>query len=120
MIKVLDWTVRSVASAILLWSLVFKFGNAPESVDLFSRLGVEPWGRVGTALVEAIVIFLLVIPRTAWLGGICGMVLMGGAILSHLLVLGINLLFALAVVVFVCCLTAFLIHRRDVTFVVED
>ena len=72
--------------------------------------GYEPWGRIGTGVIELFTGILLLIPSTAFLGAFIGLGVMSGAIGSHLLVLGIEstgdggILFALAIVVFVTCL----------------
>jgi hypothetical protein len=111
------WVAQLAAAAILGQTLVFKFGAAPESVWIFETLGVEPWGRLGSGAVEALAVALLLVPRTAVLGALLGAGTMLGAILSHVLVLGITvrgdggLLFALANVVLACCL-AVLWSRR--------
>lgn len=114
--KVLSLSLRIVAAVILLQTLYFKFTGAPESVDLFTKLGVEPWGRIGTGVVELFTGILLLIPSTAFLGAFLGMGVMTGAIGSHLLVLGIEsagdggTLFILAIVVFVACLIAAILN----------
>jgi uncharacterized membrane protein YphA (DoxX/SURF4 family) len=108
--KVLSLVFRVAAAVILLQTLFFKFTGAPESVELFTKLGVEPWGRIGTGVIELFTGILLLIPSTAFLGSFIGLGVMSGAIASHLLVLGIasagdgGTLFALAIVVFVTCL----------------
>ena len=94
-----------VAAGILLQTLWFKFTGAPESRYIFTRLGVEPWGRVATGLLELVAAALLVVPRTTPIGGLFAAGLMGGAVMSHLTKLGIvvqddgGLLFALALTV---------------------
>ena len=100
--------ISSVATAvILLQTLFFKFTAAPESVYIFSELGVEPYGRIGTGVLELIAAGLLLVKRTSLIGGILGLGIISGAILSHLFVLGIevqhdgNLLFGMAVLVFI-------------------
>ncbi len=114
--KVLSLVLRIVAAVILLQTLYFKFTGAPESVDLFTKLGVEPWGRIGTGVVELFTGILLLIPSTAFLGAFLGMGVMTGAIGSHLLVLGIEsagdggTLFILAIIVFVACLIAAILN----------
>jgi uncharacterized membrane protein YphA (DoxX/SURF4 family) len=114
--KVLSLLLRIVAAVILLQTLYFKFTGAPESVDLFTKLGVEPWGRIGTGVVELFTGILLLIPSTAFLGAFLGMGVMTGAIGSHLLVLGIEsagdggTLFILAIVVFIACLFAAILN----------
>lgn len=123
MIRILDWAARVVAAAILLQTLFFKFTGAEESVYIFSVLGVEPWGRAASGAAELVASILLLVPRTAWLGAGVGLGLMTGAILSHLLVLGIEvqgdggLLFALALVVLACCAATLWRHRGHIPFI---
>ncbi len=100
--------ISSVAAAvILLQTLFFKFTGAPESVYIFSELGVEPYGRIGTGVLELIAAGLLLVKRTSLIGGILGLGIISGALLSHLFVLGIEvqhdggLLFGMAVLVFI-------------------
>lgn len=111
--KWIDWTMRLFAAGILLWTLTFKFTAAPESVALFTQLGVEPWGRIGTGVIELVVALLLLVPRTVWLGALGGMAVMSGAILSHIVVLGINVLFGLAIAVFIACAVSLWVHRHE-------
>ncbi len=107
--KIVDWIIRIVAAVILLQTLFFKFTAAPESVYIFTKVGMEPWGRIGSGIVELIAAILLLIPKHAWLGALLGLGVMIGAIGSHLTVLGIEvhgdggLLFALGIIVTVCC-----------------
>lgn len=114
-----SWVLRIAAALILLQTLYFKFTGHPESVELFTKLGVEPWGRIGTGVIELITGILLLIPATAFIGAFLGIGLMAGAILSHLLVIGIESkgdggqLFMLAIVVVVCCLAILIIHRKE-------
>ena len=101
--------LRLVAAIILLQTLYFKFTGNPESVELFTKLGVEPWGRIGTGVIELITGILLLIPSIVFIGAMLGIGLMAGAILSHLTVIGIESkgdggqLFVLAIIVLVCC-----------------
>ncbi len=114
---ILSWAFRVAAAIILLQTLYFKFTAHPESVELFTKLGVEPWGRIGTGIIELITGILLLIPATAFLGGFLGMGLMAGAILSHLTVIGIESkgdggqLFTLAIIVLVLSLLIQFLHK---------
>jgi putative oxidoreductase len=107
--KYISTALRITAAVILLQTLYFKFTAQPESVELFTKLGVEPWGRIGTGIVELIASILLLLPSTVLIGSMLGMGLMGGAILSHLTVIGVESkgdggqLFMLAIVVLICC-----------------
>lgn len=117
--KMFSLVLRIVAAVILLQTLYFKFTAAPESVELFTKLGIEPWGRIGTGIVELITGIMLLIPSTAFLGSLLGMGVMTGAIGSHLLVLGIEsagdggTLFILAIIVFVACLIAAILNLNQ-------
>ena len=62
------WICRIVAAAILLQTLFFKFTGAAESIYIFTKVGLEPWGRIGSGIVELIAAILILIPRTTWLG----------------------------------------------------
>lgn len=114
-----SWLVRIVAAAILLQTLYFKFTGQPESVELFTKLGVEPWGRIGTGVIELIASILLLIPSTVFVGGFLGVGLMAGAILSHIAVIGIESdgdggqLFMLAITVLVCCTITLILYRKQ-------
>ena len=88
--NIISWLFRIAAAVILLQTLYFKFTAQPESVELFTKLGVEPWGRIGTGIIELIASILLLIPSTVFIGALLGMGLMAGAIASHLLVIGIE------------------------------
>ncbi len=114
------WVAQLVAAVILLQTLFFKFTASEESVYIFTKIGAEPIGRIGSGIVELIAGVLLLIPRTAWAGALLALGVMAGAILSHLTVLGIEVmgddgqLFAYALITFVCCTTVLILRRRDV------
>jgi uncharacterized membrane protein YphA (DoxX/SURF4 family) len=102
------WICRIVAAVILLQTLFFKFSAAPESVYIFSTVGMEPYGRIATGIVELISAILILIPRYSLYGAFLAILIMLGAIGSHLFVLGIEVmndggqLFIYAVVVLIC------------------
>jgi uncharacterized membrane protein YphA (DoxX/SURF4 family) len=111
--------LRLLAAAILLQTLRFKFGAHPESVALFTKLGVEPWGRIFTGVVELIAGVLLIIRPTAIFGAFLAIGLMFGAIASHLFVIGIESagdggqLFILACIVLLAAAVILLLYRKD-------
>ena len=113
------WILRILAAAILIMTLYFKFTAHPQSVKLFTTLGMEPWGRIGTGVFELIASILILIPRTTLLGALMGLGLMAGAIFFHLTKLGIIFdgdagLFTYAVITFVCCLLLIIIYRKNI------
>ena len=116
-----SWALRGIAAVILLQTLFFKFTAAKESVYIFSTLGMEPWGRIGSGVAELIASILLLIPSTAAFGALMSLGVISGAIFFHLTKLGIALtavddhgeLFALALVVFFCSVAVLLMHRQE-------
>ncbi|MBX9736413.1 MAG: DoxX family protein [Phycisphaerales bacterium] len=87
--KIGAWVLQVSAAVILGQTLFFKFTAAPEPVYIFTKLGAEPWGRIGSGVAELITVVLLLTPRTAVLGAILALGTMAGAIASHLGPLGI-------------------------------
>jgi len=116
----LSWLLRITAAVILAQTLFFKFTAAPESVYIFDKVGLGAPGRIGSGIAELIAAILLLIPGTVWLGAALALGVMGGAIMSHLTVLGIvvmndhGLLFGLALTVALCSAILLLIHRRSI------
>jgi len=122
---------RILAAVLLLMTLRHKLGGTEESVELFTALGSETWSRIATfggeptgrivvGVLELIAGILLLIPRTAWAGGLMGMGLMMGAFVFHAFILGFDALFVMAIVVFVS--SAYVVwHERKkvINFVIE-
>ncbi|CAM3635505.1 DoxX family protein [Flavobacterium gelidilacus] len=123
--KIFIWVLRLVVAIILLQTLFFKFTAAPESVYIFSTLGIEPYGRIGSGIVELIASVLILIPRTTLLGAIIGLGTMTGAILSHVTKLGIEVnndggaLFTMAIVVFVSCAILIYVNKDKISTLFE-
>jgi uncharacterized membrane protein YphA (DoxX/SURF4 family) len=123
--NITSWVLQLVAAVVLFQTLFFKFTGAKESVYIFSTLGLEPWGRIGSGVVELIASILLVIPATVAVGALLSLGVISGAIFSHLTKLGIALpavndrgeLFTLAVVVFICSAAVLVLHRREIPLI---
>ena len=119
--SVAPWALRIIAALIMLQTLYFKFTSAEESVYIFSQLGMEPWGRSGTGILELIASILILYPRTTFFGSVLAIGLMCGAIVAHLTRLGISIkndggqLFIYALVVLVSSAILAFIYRNDGT-----
>jgi len=126
----ISWLIQLAVAGILLQTLFFKFTGAEESVYIFSTVGrffniggVEPWGRVGSGVVELIASLLLLLPATAPIGAFVTMGVMAGAIGSHLVILGIDvkgdggLLFGLAVTAFIGSAIVLMLRRSQIPVV---
>lgn len=108
-----------VIAIIYLQTLYFKFSAHPDSVYIFSKLNLEPYGRIGIGILELITAILIVTPKTRIIGAILSLGVISGAIASHLGPLGIEVLgdggkvFYLAVVVFVCSALLLWIQKEE-------
>jgi len=115
-----SWVCQLIAAGILFQTLFFKFTAAPESVYIFSTLGLEPWGRIGSGIAELVAVVLLLVPGTAALGALLALGVISGAIAAHLTKLGIvvqgdgGLLFALALTVFVSSALVLYLRRASI------
>ena len=110
------WGARILSAFILLQTLFFKFTASPESVYIFTKVGIEPWGRILVGILELVAGVLLIIPATAWFGAMLALGLMAGAVGMHLTLLGIEVmddggyLFFLALTVAIC--SAFVLSKN--------
>ena len=117
--NIIYWIARVLAALILGQTLFFKFTGAEESVALFTKLGAEPWGRIGSGVMELTACILLLINVTAKWGGLLSAGVMAGAIASHLFVIGIEsqgdggYLFMLAWIVMICSLYVIWVNKDD-------
>ena len=122
----INWTARIVAAIIMLQTLYFKFAAAPESVYIFTTVGMEPWGRIGVGVLELIASGLILISSTSWLGAGLALGLMAGALGMHFTLLGINVqgdggyLFFLALAVAVCALYILWYNSEKIESVVKS
>jgi len=114
-----------MAALIMLQSLFFKFTAAPESVYIFSVLGMEPWGRIGIGALELVSSVLILFSATA-VGALLAIGLMSGAIYFHLTRLGIAVqndsgqLFAYACIVLLCSLALLYLHKAQLFLTVTQ
>src|SRR3974390_1592610 len=118
--RIVSWVCRVTAAIILLQTLFFKFTGAEESVYIFTKIGMEPWGRYATGIVELAAAVLLLSRCHAWLGALLALGVISGALISHLTVLGVvvkddgGLLFALALAVFLASAVVAYLHRKQI------
>ena len=90
--NLLLWVCRIIAALIMLQTLYFKFTAAPESVYIFSQVGMEPDGRIATAIAELAASVLILIPKTSLVGASIALFIMIGAIATHISILGIEVM----------------------------
>ncbi len=132
MTTIVVWVLRLVAAVILLQTLFFKFTGAPESVYIFTKVGsgiglnfLEPWGRIGSGVMELVAAVLLLWPTFSWAGSVLAIGAVSGAIFFHLTVLGIEvrgdhgLLFVLAWIVFLASAINLFLVRANIPYLGE-
>lgn len=117
---VISWGCQLAVAVILLQTLFFKFTGAEESVYIFTKVGAEPWGRIGSGVMELVAALMLLIPALVPYGAILTIGAMSGALISHLTILGIEvkgdggLLFGLALTCFVGALVILVVRRAEI------
>jgi hypothetical protein len=123
--NIISWALRLTVAIILLQTLYFKFTAHPDSVHIFSALGIEPWGRIGLGIVELITALLILTPKTKIIGMINSLGIIIGAVFSHLLVLGVTVgndggsLFTLAIIVFIASTLFLILHKSEVLILLK-
>ena len=101
--NILYYTPRLLVALILLQTLYFKFGiGGPEALaesqEIFGIMSEAILGsaeqeavmRIGTGILELATAVLIIVPSTAYIGAIIGAGTMAGAVMSHLLFIGIE------------------------------
>lgn len=114
-----------VSATILFWTVYFKLTAQPTSIELFSALCVEPWGRWTVGILESIAALVLLFRSVSFHGALLSFGIMGGAIIAHLSSLGVQYqgdysLFILAVFVFVSSIVIMILRKEDILKFVEE
>ena len=114
--------LRFIVAVILLQTLRFKFLAHPDSVYIFTKVGMEPWGRIGIGILELIASVLLFFPKRIWLGSGLVAGLMAGAVMMHLTMIGIEVkgdggkLFYTAIITLILSLIILWSKKKDIPF----
>ena len=79
------WTLSGLFIAFMIFDVGIKLVGHPEVAKSAAQLGLPQGSGFGIGVMEAIVLILYVVPRTAVLGAILVAALMGGTAAVHLL-----------------------------------
>jgi putative oxidoreductase len=115
--------LRITLAIILIQTLRFKFTAHPDSVYIFSKVGMEPYGRITIGIIELIAGILILIPKTVWLGASLALGVLFGALLFHATSLGINvnndngLLFSTAIIAFCLSFGVLYLYRKQIPLI---
>ena len=118
--NIVSWILRIFAAVIFTQTLYFKFTGHPDSVEIFSALGIEPGGRILIGILELVSAILLLVPGTVVYGAILAWGIMSGAIIGHCTEIGFEgdhlSLFLLGVAVWLCATILLVLHRDQLPF----
>ena len=126
--KLTPWAAQVVVALVLAQTLYFKFTYAPETQAIFADRGGRP-AATAVGLAELLCVILLLVPRTAAVGAALSLLVISGAIFTHLTSLGIQvvdpatgkgdggLLFGLALTVALGALLVLFFRWRQLPFV---
>jgi len=115
--------LRLIVAIILVQTLRFKFTAHPDSVYIFSKVGLEPFGRIVIGVLELIAAILILVPKTIWAGSLLTVGLISGAIFLHLTQLGIEInsdggtLFYMALTVLILSLIVLWSQRKNIPII---
>ncbi|MFY0606688.1 MAG: DoxX family protein [Cyclobacteriaceae bacterium] len=119
---IFEWLLSILAAFLLLQTLFFKFTGSEESIYIFSEIGMEPWGRIGSGVLELVAGVLLLTNAYRVYGALLSIVIISGAIFFHLTSLGIEilnddgLLFYYAVTVFISSALLLVLKKDQLPF----
>lgn len=114
--------LRIIVAIILIQTLRFKFTAHPDSVYIFTKVGLEPFGRIGIGILELIAAIFILIPKTVWLGAGLTFGIISGAVFMHLTLLGIEIngdggiLFYTAILTLIFSGFLLWMYRKDIPF----
>ncbi len=127
--QVIPWVAQVVVALVLAQTLFFKFTYAPETQVIFGDRGGRPVATL-VGIAELLCVVLLLVPRTAAVGAVLSLLVIGGAIFTHLTSLGIaipiapgssetdgGLLFGLAVLVAVGSVVVLVFRWKELPLV---
>ncbi|MFD1293622.1 DoxX family protein [Lutibacter holmesii] len=115
--------IRFLIAIILIQTLRYKFTAHPDSVYIFTKVGLEPFGRIGIGVLELIAAILILVPKTIWVGAVLTTGIISGAVFMHLTILGIEInedqgkLFYMALSVLILSLIICWNQRKKIPFI---
>ena len=89
--RIVSWVLQVLLAGLFIMSAIPKLTGDPMAAAMVAKLGLGGWAGYAIGLTELTAAILLLIPRTVAYGALLGLGVLGGAILSHLTVLGISL-----------------------------
>jgi len=127
---IVSWILQALIILILLMAgPIPKLTGDEGAIALFTELGAEPIGRYVVGALEAIAMILLIVPKTTATGAVLTAGLMFGAIMGHIIKLGISIsadvhpglegpsMFIMASVAFIASLIIIILRRAQLPII---
>jgi uncharacterized membrane protein YphA (DoxX/SURF4 family) len=93
------WVLQIAAAGMFLMVGFLKLSGNPQLVGLFEAIGLGQWFRYLTGTLEVAGAILLLIPRTSGLAALMLVVVMVGAVITHLFIVGGSPLMAIILLI---------------------
>ena len=87
-VNVVLWVLQIAAAGMFLMVGFLKLSGNPQLVGLFKAIGLGQWLRYLTGSLEVAGAILLLIPRTSGLAALMLAVVMVGAVITHVFIVG--------------------------------
>ncbi len=81
--RAVSWLFQLIIISILGYASFLKLSNNTMEVELFTKIGMEPYGRYIIGFIEAVSCVLLLLPNAAVHGAILTFSVMLGALIAH-------------------------------------
>ncbi|MFG0242890.1 MAG: DoxX family protein [Phycisphaerales bacterium JB054] len=127
-LRITAWILQIAIAGVFVLTGFSKLSGAPEAIHIFETLGMEPLGRYATGLAEVVAAVLLLVPKTSAIGALLSLLVITGAIGSHVTKLGIQVtmpdgtsdggtMFGMAVAVFLASIVVLFIRRAQLPLI---
>lgn len=115
--RIASWIMRIIiAAGFTMTGFIPKLTGAPESIELFNKLGAGDPGRYFTAIVELAATILILLPKTVPVGAALVIATMLGALASHAAIIGFEdhygPLALMALALLALAVATLFLHRR--------
>jgi len=117
------WLLQLIVASILFGAAWAKLSSQPNSIYIFTELGMEPAGRFIIGVIECSAAFFLLTNRLAATGALFAVGTMLGAIIAHVSILGFSVLgdegrhIVMLALVLCSALTVTIVRRRQLPLI---
>ena len=115
-----SWALRIITTFIIFQIVYFKLSGDPQCIFVFEIMGMEPYGRFITGLIELVIGVFLLVPSTKLWGIIGAFGVASCCMTAHFTTLGIEInndggqLFSMTSSIFVCSIILSALHKDEI------